>query len=101
VLYLQLPDDTPPQLVSNFVTSADHFLCAANEEYRDKRSSGRLGPVRPCLLPDAAWKTLQQSRLQRSGGSPEQYKHPFLLPDPEFRGLFLNDCGLPRTSPAN
>ncbi|MFM7057814.1 MAG: GH3 auxin-responsive promoter family protein [Planctomycetota bacterium] len=93
-LYLQLPADTSPQLLSTFAGAVDQFLCDANEEYRDKRGSGRLGPIRPGLLPDAAWKSLQQARLQRSGGSPEQYKHPFLLPDPEFRDLFLKDCGV-------
>lgn len=98
VLYLQLPSDTSPEQLNTFAGTVDRFLCDANDEYRDKRNSGRLGPIRPGLLPDNAWKSLQQARLQRSGGSPEQYKHPFLLPDPEFRELFLRDCGLAGTS---
>lgn len=94
VLHLQLPPNTRPEIISSFTDGADRFLSGLNEEYREKRSSGRLSAIRPNLLPDTAWQHLQQSRLKRSGGSPEQYKHPFLLPDPAFSNLFLNDCGL-------
>ncbi|MEY3175832.1 MAG: hypothetical protein RLZZ436_3746 [Planctomycetota bacterium] len=93
VLHLQLQDHTSHEQIHAFASAVDQFLTEGNEEYRDKRSSGRLAPIRPQLQPDTAWHTLQNSRLQRSGGSPEQYKHPFLLPDPEFRDLFLRDCG--------
>ncbi|MFM7836919.1 MAG: GH3 auxin-responsive promoter family protein, partial [Planctomycetaceae bacterium] len=65
-----------------------------NEEYREKRQTGRLSPIRMQPLPESAWQTLQQTRLRKSGGSAEQYKHPCLMPDPEFRHVFLQACGL-------
>lgn len=65
----------------------DQHLSSANEEYRDKRQSGRLGSIRAQILSAEHWHSFTSSRQSRSGGSPEQYKHPCLLPDPEFRGL--------------
>ncbi|MCA9009247.1 MAG: GH3 auxin-responsive promoter family protein, partial [Planctomycetaceae bacterium] len=73
--------------LSRFAGMVDEQLAAANEEYRDKRQSGRIGPVCARKLSPDLWNSFTQSRQDRSGGSPEQYKHPCLLPDPEFRGL--------------
>jgi GH3 auxin-responsive promoter len=63
----------------------DQRLQEKNVEYASKRSSQRLGAVRLELLPDGAWQKWDQQRLARTGGSPEQYKHPCLIPDPAFR----------------
>lgn len=65
-----------------------------NEEYREKRATARLQPLRIQILPDDAWDRLLFNRTRRSGGSPEQYKHPCLIPDPEFQSVFLAACGL-------
>ena len=54
-------------------------------EYRDKRESQRLGPLSCVFLPEGSWRTLLQHRCIEVGGSVEQYKHPCLVPDPEFR----------------
>jgi hypothetical protein len=59
-------------------------LRQANIEYDAKRSSRRLGPVRLELLPAGFWSQWDGERLKRSGGTPEQYKHPCLIADPEF-----------------
>jgi hypothetical protein len=66
----------------------DEKLAFGNLEYREKRESGRLGPVRVEELRKQQWDSFTKARQSRSGGSPEQYKHPCLLPDPEFRNLF-------------
>ena len=66
----------------------DEQLACSNVEYREKRESGRLAPVRVEALPPQRWDVFTKTRQSRSGGSLEQYKHPCLLPDPEFQNLF-------------
>jgi hypothetical protein len=73
--------------LNRLATMVDQHLSSANEEYRDKRQSGRLGSIRAQILSADHWHSFTRARQSRSGGSPEQYKHPCLLPDPEFRGL--------------
>ncbi len=63
----------------------DAALSAANDEYRGKRSSGRLGPVRVLWLPPGTWAAWDRDRLAKAGGPPEQYKHPCLIGDAKFR----------------
>jgi hypothetical protein len=63
----------------------DRQLTAANVEYGEKLRSLRLGPVRLELLPTGAWQQWDRARLARTGGTPEQYKHPCLISDPNFR----------------
>jgi hypothetical protein len=62
----------------------DAALCEANDEYRGKRSSGRLGVVRVRWLPPGTWADWDGIRLAKSGGPPEQYKHPCLVGDLKF-----------------
>jgi GH3 auxin-responsive promoter len=63
----------------------DARLRQINCEYANKRDSARLGAVRSALLPDGAWQRWARQRLARTGGTLEQYKHPCLIPDSEFR----------------
>ncbi len=63
----------------------DRHLRAVNVEYDTKRASRRLGGVRAMLMPTGAWSAWDQQRLARNGGSLEQYKHPCLVPDADFR----------------
>jgi len=63
----------------------DGELAEANDEYRVKRASGRLGTVRAMWLPPGTWAKWDGDRLARSGGPPEQYKHPCLIGDVKFR----------------
>ncbi len=64
----------------------DRRLMRLNVEYASKRESRRLGPVRLELLPPGAWQEWDRQRMARTGGTLEQYKHPCLISDPEFRG---------------
>ena len=89
VLHLQLTGQPPAEQLQRFAAAVDGQLIEGNEEYREKRATGRLAPIQASLQPDLVWKTFQQTRLRKSGGSPEQYKHPFLMPDPGFQNLFL------------
>jgi hypothetical protein len=65
--------------------SLDSRLGGVNDEYASKRQSRRLGPVRLALLPRGAWLRWDRQRLARTGGSPEQYKHPCLIADPKLQ----------------
>ena len=60
-------------------------LARINIEYASKRESQRLGLMRLFLLPPQSWREWDGARLARSGGTLEQYKHPFLIADPKFR----------------
>jgi hypothetical protein len=63
----------------------DQMLQIQNIEYRSKRESQRLGPVRLQTLPDGAWQAWDAQRLAKTGGTVEQYKHPCLISDMDFR----------------
>ena len=62
----------------------DERLCQTNIEYEAKRSSARLGPVRLEVVPAGFWARWDRARLERTGGTLEQYKHPCLISDMEF-----------------
>ncbi len=68
----------------------DEKLADCNVEYQEKRESGRLSKVCVETLRSEEWAAFISVRQSRGGGSLEQYKHPCLLPDPEFSDLFLN-----------
>jgi hypothetical protein len=63
----------------------DRRLCAVNIEYASKRESLRLGPIRLQVLANRTWQQWDRQRLQKTGGTLEQYKHPCLIADPKFR----------------
>jgi hypothetical protein len=71
--------------VGSVLSAFDGALSAANDEYRGKRTSERLGPVRVFWLPRHTWANWDRERLAKSGGPPEQYKHPCLIGDLKFR----------------
>lgn len=62
-----------------------------NCEYADKRASGRLQPLRWFPLPVGTWERYTAARQDGTGGSPEQYKHPCLVPDLTFCGRLLRE----------
>lgn len=84
-LFVEESDLAGDGLADEFAARVDLELGRQNEEYRDKRSSGRLGAVRLHLLPEGAWREWDRQRLQRTGGTAEQYKHPCLVPDTAFK----------------
>lgn len=63
----------------------DRRLQEVNVEYAAKRESLRLGPIRLQLLPPSTWHHWDRQRLARTGGTLDQYKHPCLISDPNFR----------------
>jgi hypothetical protein len=79
---------------SEFAIALDEDLCRRNVEYGEKRHTGRLQMIRVQELPPDAWKSFTNLRQSGSGGSAEQYKHPCLMPDPQFEEKFLKACGL-------
>jgi hypothetical protein len=84
-LFVEESDLALPQQGQRLAEALDRRLAEANIEYASKRGSMRLGPVRLESLPSGTWQRWDRQRLQRSGGTPEQYKHPCLIPDPQFR----------------
>jgi len=84
-LFLEESDVVNPDLIRQFVVKLDHTLGEQNIEYAAKRGSGRLGPVRVEVLPTGAWQKWDRERLLKCGGSAEQYKHPCLIGDVNFR----------------
>jgi GH3 auxin-responsive promoter len=83
-LFLEEPDAADLALLRRFLTALDLALGEQNIEYEAKRTSGRLGPVRAHVLPAGFWAQWDRERVARTGGSPEQYKHPCLIGDVEF-----------------
>lgn len=65
--------------------AVDRHLRRLNIEYDAKRASRRLGPVQAMLVSDGALAEWDRRRLLNNGGTAEQYKHPCLLPDTNFR----------------
>jgi len=63
----------------------DACLRQLNSEYDSKRQSERLAPVRLQLVRDGFWLQWDRQRLQKTGGTLEQYKHPCLINDLQFR----------------
>jgi hypothetical protein len=84
-LFVEESDFTNTDQTAEFAARVENELGKQNHEYREKRLSGRLGPIRLQLLPQGTWREWDQSRLKKSGGTSEQYKHPCLIPDASFR----------------
>jgi len=83
-LFIERGELSSPQHGLRLATALDRRLRQLNVEYDCKRASSRLGPIRLNIVANGAWHQWDVQRLKRSGGAWEQYKHPFLLPDPSF-----------------
>jgi GH3 auxin-responsive promoter len=84
-VFLEVQDVVRIELIRPFLDELDAALGQQNIEYEAKRASGRLGPPRVEVLPQGTWRRWDAERLEKTGGSPEQYKHPCLIGDLEFR----------------
>jgi hypothetical protein len=84
-LFVEEPDAANEAALRNFVSDYDRALGEQNIEYAAKRESARLGPVRAFVLPAGTWANWDRDRLAKTGGSPEQYKHPCLIGDVAFK----------------
>ena len=80
-LFVEAPDAAG---LDAFVPAMERELVEANVEYAAKRQGARLGPLRPRLLPVGFWANWDAARLAKTGGTPEQYKHPCLIVDLAF-----------------
>jgi hypothetical protein len=84
-LFVERGDLANPEQGVQLAEALDRRLSQLNVEYAGKRGSLRLGAVRLELLPGGTWQAWDRQRLARSGGPVEQYKHPCLVPDLNFR----------------
>jgi hypothetical protein len=84
-LFVERGDFATPEHGQRLADAVDHYLSESNIEYAAKRESLRLGAVRVEWLPSGTWQQWDRQRLARTGGTAEQYKHPCLIPDPNFR----------------
>lgn len=83
-LFVEAGDLPEGPIETALAARVEQELCAANLEYATKRETARLGPVAIIRLPSGTWEQWDRQRLQRNGGTAEQYKHPALITDLEF-----------------
>ncbi|MEX0715803.1 MAG: GH3 auxin-responsive promoter family protein [Planctomycetaceae bacterium] len=76
----------------------DRALQEINCEYREKRGTGRLGPLECRLTPPGTWARYAQARQRRVGGSSEQYKHAYLVPELNFGSRLVAEFGAARAA---
>ncbi len=69
----------------------DARLRQVNIEYDSKRESQRLAPVRLELVRTGFWPQWDRARLLQTGGTLEQYKHPCLIADLNFRSRVMGE----------
>lgn len=79
------PGEHSAAVLERLVRRLEEELCRVNIEYESKRTSERLGPMRLEVVPPGFWARWDRQRLDRTGGTLEQYKHPCLINDLEFR----------------
>ncbi|HVK17386.1 MAG TPA: GH3 auxin-responsive promoter family protein [Fimbriiglobus sp.] len=84
-LFIEEPDAADADALKRFLSEYDKALGELNIEYAAKRESARLGSVRAFVLPAGTWAQWDRERLSKTGGSPEQYKHPCLIGDLAFK----------------
>jgi hypothetical protein len=93
-LFIEVSDLPNPSAGVRLAEALDARLRRYNIEYDSKRSTRRLGPVRLEVLPAGFWGQWDRDRLRRTGGTVEQYKHPCLIADPQFRASLARQGAL-------
>ena len=94
-LLLEADDVPTSELAERLSEATDTKLQELNCEYQEKRSTGRLGPLRTTRLQSGTWRRLAEQRQARLGGSIEQYKHPCLIPDLEAVAKVIDGQTIP------
>jgi hypothetical protein len=84
-LFIERTDVAGREQALRLAAALDRRLQELNIEYASKRETLRLGSIRVQLLRPGSWQQWDRQRLQRTGGTLEQYKHPCLIADPKFR----------------
>jgi hypothetical protein len=90
-LHVERSDIPVPELRSRLALMVDTELQELNVEYREKRQSGRLGPLECLAVPNGTWERYIRHRQSRFGASMEQYKHPCLVPQLTFSETLLKE----------
>lgn len=98
-LHVERNDVAIPELRHRLASNVDTELQELNVEYREKRQSGRLGPIECLALPNGTWDRYIRQRQSRFGASLEQYKHPCLVPSLTFSETLLKDFGATEDRP--
>jgi hypothetical protein len=80
--------------LQKFEELLDRRLGEQNCEYREKRDTGRLAPLRVLPLRSGSWTEFARQRRAKIGGSVEQYKHPCLLPRLEVAEKMASEFAL-------
>jgi hypothetical protein len=65
--------------VARIAALMDEALAGLNMEYRSKRDSGRLGAIRPTMLPAGTLKKNEADGIRARAGRSEQYKYQYLV----------------------
>lgn len=76
-----LPQDRFEEISYALARGVDTELGKLNDEFENRIETRRLASTRVIRIPDGAWAEYKKARLNRSGGTVEQYKQPCLLPD--------------------
>lgn len=84
-LFVEHGDLPDPAMSHRLAERLDARLRQINSEYDGKRESGRLGAVRLEPVRTGFWLQWDRQRLLKTGGTLEQYKHPCLINDLQFR----------------
>lgn len=100
-LHIERGDIPIPEMRNRLATNVDSQLQELNVEYREKRQSGRLGPLECLAVPNGTWECYIRHRQSRFGASMEQYKHPCLVPQLTFSETLLKDFAPPEERDAN
>jgi hypothetical protein len=88
-LFLERGDVPDATAGERLAARLDERLRETNLEYASKRDGLRLGALRLQLVRDGFWARWDRERLNRNGGTMEQYKHPCLISDLQFRTAAL------------
>jgi hypothetical protein len=73
-------EDVPAPLERSLSSRLDEELARLNCEYASKRSSRRLGPIRPVAVEPGTFARVEAERIRQRNGRAEQYKHVYLYP---------------------
>ncbi|HEY7309400.1 MAG TPA: GH3 auxin-responsive promoter family protein [Gemmataceae bacterium] len=84
-LFVEQGDLSDLSLGRRLAEQLDVRLRQRNIEYDSKRESQRLGTVRLEVVRTGFWPQWDRQRLLKTGGTLEQYKHPCLINDLQFR----------------
>lgn len=76
--------------IRDFAETIDVKLGEENYLYARKRDETLLDPLQVKVLADGMWSQWDREHLVRSGGTLDQYKHPFLISDPNLVSSLLD-----------